>query len=72
MHIRSGEIPFRKAYLKAVIDRIDVDTNVIRITGSKDTLERVVQSDPENLAGCGSQFCTEMARPTGLETVFSP
>ena len=53
MHIRSGEIPFRKAYLKAVIDRIDVDTNVIRITGSKDTLERVVQSDPEKLAGCG-------------------
>lgn len=49
MHIRSGEIPFRKAYLKAVIDRIDVDTNVIRITGSKDTLERAVQSDPENL-----------------------
>ena len=48
-HIRSGEIPFRKAYLKAVIDRIDVDTNVIRITGSKDTLERAVQSDPENL-----------------------
>ena len=48
-HIRSGEIPFRKAYLKAVVERIDIDTNVIRITGSKDTLERAVQSDPENL-----------------------
>ena len=49
MHIRSGEIPLRKAYLKAVVDRIQVDTNVIRITGIKDTLEQAVQSDPENL-----------------------
>ena len=49
MHIRSGEIPLCKACLKAAVDRIDVDTNVIRITGSKHTLERAAQSEHENL-----------------------
>ena len=67
MHIRSGEIPLRKAYLKAVVDRIEVETNVIRIAGIKDTLERAVQSDPENLPAAVRSSFTEMARPAGFE-----
>src|SRR5690606_11535458 len=32
-NIAAGEIPFRKAYLRSVIDRIEVDDDVIRIVG---------------------------------------
>ena len=38
----SGSIPFRKAYLHALIDRIEVDDTQIRIKGSKDLLEKAV------------------------------
>jgi hypothetical protein len=35
----SGSIPFGKAYLRSLIDVIEVDDHAIRITGSKDVLE---------------------------------
>jgi len=38
-NVTSGEIPFRKAYIQSVVDRIEVDDGVIRILGSKATLE---------------------------------
>ena len=38
----SGSIPCRKAYLNALIDRIEVDDTQIRIKGSKDLLEKAV------------------------------
>ena len=41
-NITTGEIPFRKAYIRSVVDRIEVDDNVIRIIGDKATLEQVV------------------------------
>ena len=41
-NIASGEIPFRKAYLRSVIDRIEVDDEVIRIVGDKTTLEGAI------------------------------
>jgi hypothetical protein len=31
--------PFRKAYIKAVVDRIEVDDHAIRIIGDQATLE---------------------------------
>jgi site-specific DNA recombinase len=40
-----GEVPFRKAYLGAIIDRVEVDDQVIRIFGRKDVLERAVGAD---------------------------
>jgi site-specific DNA recombinase len=48
--IRSGEIPFRKAYLRAVIDRVDVDDHAIRIIGDKATLEQAVFRSSEDPA----------------------
>lgn len=38
--IVNGEIPFRKAYLPSVIDRIEVDDHVV--VGNTATLEQVV------------------------------
>jgi site-specific DNA recombinase len=48
MHERltTGEIPFRKAYLGAIIDRIVVDDHHIRICGRKEVLEQAVFADP--------------------------
>lgn len=42
-NIAMGEIPFRKAYLRSVIDRIEVDDHTIRIIGDKTTLEQVMR-----------------------------
>jgi site-specific DNA recombinase len=41
-NLASGDIPFRKAYIQSVVDRIEVDDGVIRIIGDKDTLEQAV------------------------------
>ena len=43
--LTTGAIPFRKAYLGAIIDRVEVDDGQIRIMGSKDVLERAVFSN---------------------------
>ena len=40
--ITSGEIAFRKAYLGAIVDRIEVDDREVRILGRKDVLEQAV------------------------------
>ncbi len=41
-NITTGEIPFRKAYIRSVVDRIEVDDDVIRIIGNKATLEQII------------------------------
>ena len=41
-NITTGDIPFRKGYLRALIDAVEVDERVIRIHGSKSTLEQAV------------------------------
>lgn len=41
-NIATGDIPFRKAYLRAVIDRVEVGADVVRIIGDKATLEQVI------------------------------
>lgn len=41
----SGDVKFRKAYLGAIIDRIEVGDGTIRIQGRKDVLEQVVLSN---------------------------
>jgi site-specific DNA recombinase len=41
-NLTSGSTPFRKAYLRALIDVIEVDDKQIRIKGSKDVLEKAV------------------------------
>jgi site-specific DNA recombinase len=38
----SGEMPFRKAYLGSIVDRIEVGDRKVRIIGRKDALEQAV------------------------------
>ncbi|WP_309248220.1 recombinase family protein [Bradyrhizobium japonicum] len=44
-NIASGPIAFRKAYIKSVVDRVEVDDHAIRIVGDKATLEQVIAGD---------------------------
>jgi hypothetical protein len=41
-NITAGPIRFRKAYIKSVVDRVEVDDRAIRIVGDKATLEQVM------------------------------
>jgi hypothetical protein len=41
-NLTTGEIPFRKAYLGSIVDRIEVDDREVRILGRKDVLEQCV------------------------------
>ena len=56
-NLTSGAIPFRKAYLQAIISMIEVDDHQIRIRGHKDRLERAILAGPGKIAGC-SQMST--------------
>lgn len=52
--LREGEVPFRKAYIRAVIDRMEVQPDEIRITGRRDVLERAVTNGPDAAPGVRS------------------
>ena len=47
-NVKAGPIPFRKAWLQAIVDRIEVDDTVIRIVGDTSNLEQAV---PASRAG---------------------
>lgn len=43
-NVTAGDIPFRKAWLQAIVERVEVGTDVIRIVGDKASLETAVIS----------------------------
>jgi hypothetical protein len=53
----TGSVPFRKAYLQSLIERIEIDDQHIRIRGSKDVLERAVLA-AQSRSESGSQMST--------------
>jgi site-specific DNA recombinase len=53
----TGSVPFRKAYLRSLIDVIEVDDHQVRIKGSKDLLEKAVLASQNCQMGC-SQMST--------------
>jgi site-specific DNA recombinase len=57
-HFSTGSVPFRKAYLRALIDVIEVDDKQIRIKGSKELLEKAVLASSSREVGC-SQVSTK-------------
>jgi site-specific DNA recombinase len=52
--LTTGETPFRKAYLGAIIDRVEVDDHQIRILGRKDVLEQAVLTNGGPIPGVRS------------------
>jgi site-specific DNA recombinase len=55
-NLTTGSTPFRKAYLRSLIDVIEVDDAQIRIKGSKDVLERAVLA-----SGSGTEPRSQMS-----------
>ena len=45
VELLTGETPFRKAYLGAIIDRVEVDDHQIKIMDRKDVLEQAVMAN---------------------------
>jgi len=54
-NLTSGEVPFRKSYIRSVVDRIEVDDQVIRIIGDRATLEQAVADGAMASAGVRSR-----------------
>ena len=52
--LTTGEIPFRKAYLGSIVDRVEVDDGEIRIVGRKDVLEQAVLANGAPVPGVRS------------------
>jgi hypothetical protein len=60
----TGSVPFRKAYLQALIDDIEVDDDIVRIRGSKDVLEKAI------LASQNRESCSQMASPNKTANTY--
>jgi site-specific DNA recombinase len=52
--LTTGEVPFRKAYLGSLVDRIEVDDGEVRIVGRKEVLEQAVLASRQTEAGVHS------------------
>jgi site-specific DNA recombinase len=48
----TGSVPFRKAYLRSLLDVIEVDDNQVRIKGTKDVLEKAVLASQHRESWC--------------------
>ncbi|WP_455960057.1 recombinase family protein [Methylorubrum aminovorans] len=54
-NVTTGEIPFRKAWLQAIVDRVEVGANVICIVGDKASVEAAITGrGASNVAGVRS------------------
>ncbi|CAH1665943.1 Recombinase family protein [Hyphomicrobiales bacterium] len=53
-NVLTGDVPFRRAYLRAVIDNVEVDDTEIRIHGRRTVLERLVMGGGAAPAGVPS------------------
>jgi hypothetical protein len=53
-NIQDGPVPFRRAWLRAMIDNIEVDDAEIRIHGRRTVLERLVMGSGQTAAGVPS------------------
>ncbi len=73
----TGSVPFRKAYLRSLIDVIEIDDHQVRIKGSKELLEKTVLASQHGQSWCSQTstrwrslgdsnpcFRRERARPT--------
>ena len=68
-NITTGDIPFRKEWLRSIIERIAVDDGVIRIIGDKTTLEQAVDGKPG--ASGGARRCVSRWHAGRNETANS-
>jgi hypothetical protein len=58
----TGSVPFRKAYLRSLIDVIEVDDHQIRIKGNKELLEKAVLASQNAQPWCSQASTRWRAR----------
>ena len=58
----TGSVPFRKAYLRSLLDVIEVDDNQVRIKGTKDVLEKAVLASQHRESWCSQTSTRWRAR----------
>jgi site-specific DNA recombinase len=58
----AGSVPFRKAYLRSLIDVIEVDDHQVRIKGTKEVLEKAVLASQNRASWCSQTSTTWRAR----------
>ena len=68
-NITTGDIPFRKAWIRSIIERIEVGDGVIRIIGDKSALEQAVDGKPG--ASGGVRRCVRRWHATRIDTANS-
>jgi site-specific DNA recombinase len=54
----AGSVPFRKAYLRSLIDVIEVDDHQVRIKGTKEVLEKAVLASQNRASWCSQTSTT--------------
>ena len=59
---RVGSVPFRKAYLRSLIDVIEVDDHQVRVRGNKDLLEKAVVASQNGQGWCSQTSTRWRAR----------
>jgi hypothetical protein len=69
--LTTGEIPFRKAYLGSIVDRVEVDDGEIRIVGRKDVLEQAVLANGAPVPGVRSFVRKWRTRKERCRTSYS-
>ena len=57
-----GSVPFRKAYLRSLIDVIEVDDHQVRVRGNKDLLEKAVLASQNGQGWCSQTSTRWRAR----------
>ena len=70
-NVLAGDTPFRRAYIRSVIDQVEVDDDEIRIMGPQRRPRTARRRQRRQRPGRSAQFCSEVARPTGFEPVAS-
>jgi len=61
--LASGDVPFRKAYIGSIVDRIEADDHQISILSRKDILAQAVMANDGPTPGVHS--LVQLAHPTG-------
>ena len=69
-NVVNGAIPFRRAYIRAVIDQVEVDDDGNPYPRPPEC-SRTAGDGRRGHSGRSAQFCSEVAHPTGFEPVTS-
>ena len=68
----TGSVPFRKAYLRSLIDVIEVDDHQIRIKGNKEFLEKAVLASQNAQSWCSRPERFELPTPRFVVWCYLP